>query len=210
MIFKALVVGQLAVNCYIVGDEETKEGMIVDPGGDAENILEVVRETGLTIKYLVVTHGHFDHCGGLRTLKDSLKCEILSHKEALPLIQRSQASAERWGLFVDQAPDPDRFLDEKDIVTLGSLEFSVIHTPGHSPGGISLYCEKEKLLLSGDTLFQGSIGRTDFPGGSMEVLTASIQQKLYTLPDDTQVYAGHNSPTTIGYEKKNNMFIREK
>ena len=210
MIFKVLVVGQLAVNCYIIGDENTKEGIIVDPGGDAGMILEVVRETGLTVKYVVVTHGHFDHCGALKLLKDSLKCEILSHKEDLPVIQRSKASAQRWGMDADQAPDPDRFIDERDTLTVGSLEFSVLYTPGHSPGGISLYLASENLLLSGDTLFHSSIGRTDFPGGSMDQLTSSIQQKLYTLPDATKVYSGHGEPTTIEYEKRHNMFVRER
>jgi glyoxylase-like metal-dependent hydrolase (beta-lactamase superfamily II) len=210
MIFKALVVGQLAVNCYIIGDENTKEGIVVDPGGDAAMILEVVRGTGLTIKYIVITHGHFDHCGALKSLKDTLKCEILAHKEDLPVIQRSKASAQRWGLDVEQAPDPDRFIDEKETIIVGSLEFSVLHTPGHSPGGISLYLASESLLLSGDTLFHSSIGRTDFPGGSMAQLTSSLQQKIYTLPDTTKVYSGHGEPTTIEYEKRHNMFVRER
>lgn len=210
MIFKALIVGQLDSNCYIIGDENSKEGMIVDAGGDADRILEVVSGTGLVIKYLVVTHGHFDHCGAIKSLKDSLKCEILAHKEDLPVLQRSKESAQRWGLDVDQAPDPDRFIDEKDTIAVGSLIFTVIHTPGHSPGGICLYCASENLLLSGDTLFQGSIGRTDFPGGSMDQLTASIQEKLYTLPDETTVYSGHGGVTSIDYEKKHNMFVRER
>jgi glyoxylase-like metal-dependent hydrolase (beta-lactamase superfamily II) len=123
-------------------------------------------------------------------------------------VQRSKQSALQWNIVIDQVPDPDNYLEEGDVLTLGNLELKVLHTPGHSPGGISIYIESENVVFSGDTLFQGSIGRTDFDGGSMTVLARSIREKLYTLPDETIVYSGHGPPTTIGEEKMHNMFVR--
>jgi glyoxylase-like metal-dependent hydrolase (beta-lactamase superfamily II) len=208
MIVKGLVVGPVAANCFVIGDEESGDGAIIDPGGDAGKILDVVKETGLTIRFILATHGHFDHNAGVTELKRDLDVDFLLHREDLMFVQRSKGSAMNWGIVIEQVPDPDGYIDDGDILKLGTLELEIIHTPGHSPGGISFYIEKENVLFSGDTLFQGSIGRTDFEGGSMAVLAASIRERLYTLPDSTIVYTGHGPQTTIGDEKRHNMFVR--
>jgi hydroxyacylglutathione hydrolase len=203
MIVKGLVVGPIAANCYVIGDEETGDGAIIDPGDDAWNILQVVEETGLTIRLIIATHGHFDHSAA-----EKLDAPFLLHREDLMFVRRSKQAAMEWGIAIDQVPDPDEFLEEGNVLKLGRLELKVIHTPGHSPGGISIYVESENAVFSGDTLFQGSVGRTDFDGGSMAVLSRSIKEKLYSLPDGTVVYSGHGPPTTIGEEKMQNMFVR--
>ncbi len=208
MIIKTLVVGPIGANCHVIGDTESNEGAIIDPGDQADRILQVVKETGLDIKYLIATHGHFDHVAAVQPLKNEIECEFLLHKEDLPPVQRSKESAMNWGIDIEQVPDPDRFVDEGDVVKLGTLELQIIHTPGHSLGGMCVYIPEEKVLFSGDTLFSGSIGRTDFEGGSMEDLKNSIKEKLYTLPDDTVVYPGHMGETSIGDEKVQNMFVR--
>jgi hydroxyacylglutathione hydrolase len=208
MILKSLVVGPLAANCYIIGDGKTNEGVIIDPGGDAERILQVVKETGLVMRFIIATHGHFDHCAAMKMLKEELGCDFLLHKNDLFFVQRSKKSALNWGIVIEQAPDPDRFVEDGDILTCGTIEMRILHTPGHSPGGICIYIPAEKLLFSGDTLFYGSVGRTDFDGGSMQELVTSIKEKLYTLPDDTILYTGHGENTTIGDEKRHNMFVR--
>ena len=208
MIVKGLVVGPNAANCFIIGDEETKDGAIIDPGDEAWTILNAVEALGLEIRYIVATHGHFDHSAGTAGLKEKLDAPFLIHRDDLKFVQRSTQSAAKWGITIDQVPDPDQYIDESDVLKLGGLELKVIHTPGHSPGGISIYIERENVVFSGDTLFQGSIGRTDFEGGSMAILARSIKEKLYTLPDNTIVYSGHGPPTTIGEEKMYNMFVR--
>lgn len=208
MIIKTLVVGPIGANCHVIGDAESNEGAIIDPGDEADRILQIVKETGLAIKYIIATHGHFDHVAAVKPLKEELECEFLVHENDLALIQRSKQSAMNWGIDIEQVPDPDRYIDEGDTVKLGTLELQVIHTPGHSQGGVCIYIPSEKALFSGDTLFSGSIGRTDFEGGSMEDLQKSIKEKLYTLPDDTVVYTGHMGETTIGDEKVQNMFVR--
>lgn len=209
MILKSLVVGPIAANCYIIGNRETREGAVIDPGDEADRILGVVEETGLHIKFLVGTHGHFDHTAAAGALKEKLGCEFLLHGADIPFVQHSKRTAQQWGIHIDQVPDPDRQVGDGDILKLGNLEIRIIHTPGHSPGGISLYLASEGMVFTGDTLFQGSIGRTDFMMGSMEQIVHSIKTRLYTLPDDTVAYTGHGEPTTIGQEKTSNMFVRE-
>jgi glyoxylase-like metal-dependent hydrolase (beta-lactamase superfamily II) len=208
MIVKGLVVGPIAANCFIIGDEETKDGAIIDPGDESWTILNAVEDLGLEIRYIIATHGHFDHNAGTAGLKEKLDAPFLIHRDDLKFVQRSVKSAAKWGITIDQVPDPDQFIGEGDVLKLGGLELEVVHTPGHSPGGISLYIESENVVFSGDTLFQGSIGRTDFEGGSMAILARSIREKLYALPDSTIVYSGHGPPTTIGEEKMYNMFVR--
>lgn len=208
MILKALVAGPLAANCFIIGDNETNEGAIIDPGGDADRILQAVEETGLTIKFIIATHGHFDHNAATAKLKEKLNCDFLLREKDIDFVKRSKNTAHNWGIEIDQVPDPDRFINEGDILKLGSLELEIINTPGHSPGGVSIYIKSENVLFSGDTLFFTSIGRTDFDGGSMTALQNSIREKLYTLPDNTIVHTGHGEQTTIGNEKVHNMFVR--
>lgn len=209
MILKTLVVGPIEANCFVIGDSATNEGVIIDPGGDAQKILDAVQETGLDIKFIIATHGHFDHNAAVAPLKEALNCDFLLHKSDLPFVQRSKNTALNWGISIDQVPDPDRYINEGDILKAGNLKLEIIHTPGHSPGGISIYIKSEGILFSGDTLFFSSIGRTDFDGGSMPQLQNSIREKLYTLPDNTIVHTGHGEQTTIGNEKVHNMFVRE-
>jgi glyoxylase-like metal-dependent hydrolase (beta-lactamase superfamily II) len=208
MILKSLIVGPIAANCYILGDENTKQGVIIDPGSEADRVLEMVKETGLTIKFIIATHGHFDHTAAVGPLKNSLGCDFLLHQEDIPFVRHAKEAARAWGFDIDQVPDPDKFLKDGDILNLGGLELKIIHTPGHSPGGISIHLAREKVLFTGDTLFQGSIGRTDLQLGSMEDLIRSIKEKLYVLPDDTVAFCGHGDQTTIGEEKKYNFFVR--
>lgn len=208
MIIKTLVVGPIAANCFIIGDNETNEGAIIDPGGDADRILQAVEETGLNIKFILATHGHFDHNAATAKLKEKLNCDFLLNEKDIDFVKRSKNTAHNWGIEIDQVPDPDRSINEGDILKLGSLELEIINTPGHSPGGISIYIKSESVLFSGDTLFFTSIGRTDFDGGSMPQLQNSIREKLYTLPDNTIVHTGHGDQTTIGNEKVHNMFVR--
>jgi glyoxylase-like metal-dependent hydrolase (beta-lactamase superfamily II) len=201
-----LIVGPLFSNCYIVWDEDKKEGAVIDPGDDADNILKVVKELGIKIKYILATHGHFDHVGAVAPLRRELKVEFLAHKDDFFFIENGENAANRWGVAIEQPPKPDRFIDDGEKIMVGNFEMEVLHTPGHSPGGVSFL--NDSMVFAGDTLFQGSIGRTDFRKGSIEDLSKSIKTRLYTLPDDTLVYTGHGPVTTIGDEKKYNAFVR--
>jgi len=154
----------------------------------------------------LATHGHFDHVGAVAQTKRELKVEFLAHKDDLFFIEDGKGAAARWGVEIEQPPNPDRFIDDGDEIKFGDFSLEVLHTPGHSPGGISfLY---NRMVFCGDTLFQGSIGRTDFRKGSFEILAKSIKTRLYTLSDDTTVFTGHGPITTIGDEKKFNAFVR--
>lgn len=209
MIVEKLVVGPIAANCFIIGDEDTKIGAIIDPGGEGDMIASRVEEMGLDIKYIIATHGHFDHNAGMKKIRESIDAPFMIHKDDESFIEESKSSAERWGLLVDQVPEADQYIEDGEVLNVGGLKLKIIHCPGHSPGGISIYIESEKVLFSGDTLFFRSIGRTDFREGSLEDLQDSIRNKLYKLPDDTVVYTGHGEETTIGEEKRGNMFVPE-
>jgi len=201
-----LIVGALYSNCYIVWDEQVKQGVVIDPGEDADIILGKINELGIKIKYILATHGHFDHVGAVAPLKKEIKAEFLAHKEDFFFIEDGENAARRWGFDIEQPPKPDRFIEDGDIIEVGGFKLEVIHTPGHSPGGVSYL--NDNMLFGGDTLFQGSIGRTDFRKGSLEELSKSIKTRLYTLPDETIVYTGHGPVTTIGAEKRYNAFVR--
>ena len=201
-----LVVGPLFSNCYIVWDDKVKQGAIIDPGDDADIILKAVKELGIEIKYILATHGHFDHIGAVAPLKKELGAEFLAHKDDFFFIEDGKNAAHRWGFDIEQPPKPDRFIEDGEKIKVGGFELEVLLTPGHSPGGVSfLY---DRMVFCGDTLFQGNIGRTDFRKGSFEELAKSIKTRLYILPDDTIVYTGHGPITTIGAEKKYNAFVR--
>jgi len=208
LIIKTLAVGPIMANCFIVGCEETLAAAIIDPGDEPDRILQALAESNLTAKIIINTHGHFDHVGANKRLKEVTGAPILIHSLDAPMLNQLADSAAAWGMAADNSPPPDRELQDGDEVTFGKIIFKVIHTPGHTPGGISLYTEHEVFV--GDTLFAGSIGRTDFPGGSFETLRESIQQKLFVLSDDLKVYPGHNQPTTIGVEKRTNPFVGER
>jgi len=201
-----LIVGPLMSNCYIVWDEKVKQGAIIDPGDDADNILKVVKELGVEIKYILATHGHFDHVGGVASLRQNLNAEFLAHEKDFFFIEDGKNAANRWNVDIEQPPKPDRFIEDGEKIKVGGFELEVLHTPGHSPGGISFL--NDRMVFCGDTLFQGNIGRTDFRQGSFKELANSIKTKLYTLPDDTICYTGHGPVTTIGDEKKYNAFVR--
>ncbi|MBM4447227.1 MAG: MBL fold metallo-hydrolase [Chloroflexi bacterium] len=206
MILKTLVVGPIASNCYIVGSESSKRGIIIDPGAEAKLILRNVNELGLTIPLIVITHMHFDHTGALAPVKERTGAKFVLHEaEAADIGMFSRMLSSMMGGSFSQPPTPDRLLKDGDRIDMDDLSFTVLHTPGHSPGGISLY--GHGIVFSGDSLFNYGIGRTDFPGCSYKQLMDSIQNKLMTLPDKTIVYPGHGPSTTIGEEKRGNPFL---
>ena len=207
MIIKALAVGPIMANCFILGCEQTLEAAVIDPGDEADRILQTLAESNLTAKLIINTHGHFDHVGANKRLNAVTGAPILIHPLDAPMLAQLADSAAAWGMQADNSPPPDRELQEGDEVSFGKIRLTVVHTPGHTPGGISLYTAREVFV--GDTLFAGSIGRTDFPGGSFATLKESIQQKLFVLSDDLKVYPGHNQTTTIGVEKRSNPFVGE-
>jgi hydroxyacylglutathione hydrolase len=209
MLMETIVVGQLGVNCFILGDEQSKEGVVVDPGADAEEILACVARLGLKIKYVINTHGHFDHIGANRTLVQRTGAEFLIHEGDLWLLSEAAKSARMYGLQAEDSPEPARYLTDGMRLDFGKLAIEVLHTPGHTPGGCSLLLREERLVITGDTLFADSVGRTDLPGGSHGQLIASIKAKLMPLADDTVVWPGHGPSSTIGRERRSNPYINE-
>ncbi|MFC1938834.1 MBL fold metallo-hydrolase [Chloroflexota bacterium] len=210
VIIDRTVVSPFATNCYIVGFELSREGIIIDPGDEAGAILEKVSNLGLDIKIIVLTHGHIDHIGALKAIKEATGAEMVIHTgDAKSLRGKGGLIISRLisGLSCPTPPPPDRLLEDGDSLAVGDRHFKVLHTPGHTPGGICLV--GEGVVFSGDTLFNYSIGRTDLPGGSYRQLMESIQTKLMALPDDTIVYPGHGSETTIGAERTGNPFLKD-
>ena len=208
MILRQLVVGMFASNCFIVGSETTKKGMIIDPGADAKAILKAVSDMGLSIVLIVATHNHIDHVGALRQVKDATGADFAVHEDDAESMMPSafgRMVGVVMGGSLKASPKPDRLLRDGDVITIGDLKFSVLHTPGHSAGGISLL--GDGIVFSGDTLFNLGIGRTDLPGGDYATLINSIVTRLMSLPDDTVVYPGHGPRTTIGAERVRNPFL---
>jgi hydroxyacylglutathione hydrolase len=205
LIVQRLCVGLLQTNCYIVGCEDTKEGVIIDPGGDAKHILAEVERLGLKIKYVVNTHGHFDHTLANKEVVKATGAPLAIHSADAAMLTKG-GGAFFFGMIGKASPPADTILDEGQVLTLGKVELKVLHTPGHSPGSICLYSEEEGVLFDGDVLFNMGMGRYDLPGGNYRVLMESIQ-RLLTLPDETTVYPGHGPPTTIGRERRNNPFL---
>jgi hydroxyacylglutathione hydrolase len=206
MILEALTVGPFQENCYVIGDGET--GAIVDPGDEAARIALAVERTGLEIGQILVTHAHIDHVGAVGALADEYACPVLMHTEAEPMLQQLPTQAMMMGLRFAKVPAVDRHIQDGEILEVGSLKLESLYTPGHAPGHLAFYVESEGLVLAGDTLFAGSVGRTDLFGGDMEVLVRSINERLLTLPDETRVYPGHGPRTTIGDERAYNPFLR--
>ena len=206
MIIKNIVVGPLEVNCYILGCEETKEAAIIDPGDNADEIIKIIEREGLKPKYIINTHAHFDHIGGVKEIQDYFKIDFILHKEDLFLIENASEQAAAFGLKPISKPEVNRYVNNDEKISLGNNSITVIHTPGHSPGCVCYYLDNN--LFVGDTLFAGSIGRTDLPGGSYETLISSVKEKLFPLGDSTVVYPGHGPSTTIQSEKEHNPFLK--
>ena len=207
MIFEYLEAGPLLTNCYIIGDEDSKQGAVVDPGGDVDQILMILSRFGLKCEMIINTHAHPDHIGGNAALAKATGAGIVAHKQELGLIKNLSAFGSAMGMRVEDSPDPARLVEEGDLIELGAIRMKVLHVPGHSPGHICLVIEGTNKVIVGDALFQMSIGRTDFPGGSHELLISGIKEKLLPLGDDFEVYPGHGPPTKMGYEKKYNPFL---
>lgn len=205
MILESVVVGPLMVNCYVLGCENSREGVVVDPGDDTDRILDAVSRHGLKVVAVINTHGHFDHTGGNQRIITETGAGLLIHELDAPMLARAVDTAAMFGLTAENSPPPSRFLTEGEFVAFGEYRLRVLHTPGHTLGGCSLHLEG--MVFTGDTLFADSVGRTDFPGGSSVALGKSIREKLLVLPDDTIVYPGHGPSTTIGRERKHNPYL---
>jgi len=208
MIFEQMTVGVMGVCCYIVGCPKTKEGAIIDPGGDEGDVLAAVKKHDLNVKYILNTHGHPDHVCGNGIIKKKTGAAIAMHEADADFFERADIAQYFSSLGLPQSPPVDKRLHDKDRVTVGELQLEVILTPGHTPGGVCFHVEDN--LFTGDTLFAGGVGRTDFPGGSSEQLLSSIKDKLFVLPDNTIVWPGHGYGglrSTIGEEKRSNPFV---
>jgi hydroxyacylglutathione hydrolase len=207
MIHEILPVGPLQCNCSVIGDETTREAMVIDPGDDIEDVLALLEKHHLQVKQIVITHAHIDHVGGAMKLRSATGAPILLNQNDHALLKMLDIQAAWIGMKDPGKVEIDHSLGQADTIRVGSLAASVIHTPGHTEGSVCLYFQSENKLIAGDTLFAGSIGRTDLPGGSMEKMIQSLQGKLMALPDDTLVVPGHGPLTTIGDERESNPFL---
>jgi len=210
MIHKIFPVGPLQCNCSVIGDEATHEAMVIDPGDDIADVLEIIRENGLTVKQIVVTHAHIDHVGGAMKLRQATGAPILLNQNDYELLKMLDVQAAWIGVPPPGPVQIDSSISTGDKVSAGSLTADVIHTPGHTEGSVCLYFPAQQKLIAGDTLFAGSIGRTDLPGGSFKKIMSSLHEKVMALPDETIVIPGHGPATTIGEERATNPFINSK
>lgn len=203
MWIKCLPVGPLEGNCFIIADETSKDCMVIDPGDEPDRIMDTINENELKVQYIICTHGHFDHVGCVGDIKEQTGADIVIHKDEIEIYKAARDMAAFWGFDIDPLPDPEIMVQEGDVIKLGDLTFQILHTPGHSPGGICLYTDG--IVITGDTLFAGSVGRTDFHGGDISKLRDSFR-RLMSLPENTKVLSGHGPATTIAKEKRTNMF----
>ena len=199
--------GPIQANCYIMSDDASGTGCVIDPGWDGDRIIERVRKEGITVSHIILTHGHFDHALGAGQVKEATGAPLLIHSEDAAMYE-SGGSARSFGIRVPPLPAPDAFLADGETIMVGGLAVKVLHTPGHSPGSVSLYVPDREILFTGDLLFAMGIGRTDLEGGDTETLFRSLDEKVFTLPDSTTVYPGHGPKTTIGAEKSGNPWLR--
>lgn len=207
MILEIAPVGPIQTNAYVVGCPTTHQGAIIDPGDEARRLVLLAESHELTVAKILITHGHVDHVGAVGDVKQKTEAEVWMNDADLPLYERCVQQALMFGISASDPPPLDGQLHDGDVVELGELRARVIATPGHSEGGVSFYFEEQGAVFVGDTLFNGSIGRTDLPGGSMDVLMRNIHTRLLTLPDETRVYCGHGPATTVGVEKRSNPFV---
>lgn len=203
---KSMTLGMVATNCYLIINKETKEALLIDPADNALRISNVIEENVCTLKAILLTHGHFDHIMALNELKKRYNVPVYAHEEEEDVLKQSSLNMSGMigQIYTTQA---DIYVKDGEHLKLAGLDIIVLHTPGHTKGGVCYYLPEEKVLMSGDTLFRCSIGRTDFPTGSMSQLVRSVKEQLFVLPDDVQVYPGHDSVTSIGYEKQYNPFF---
>lgn len=209
MIHEILPVGPLQCNCSIIGDETSREAMVIDPGDDIADVLALIQNNNLTVKQIVITHAHIDHVGGAMKLRAATGAPILLNQSDYALLKMLDVQAAWLGMRSPGAVEIDRSIGELDKVQAGSLVADVMHTPGHTEGSVCLYFPAQQKLIAGDTLFAGSIGRTDLPGGSFEKIISSLHDKLLALPDETVVVPGHGPLTTIGEERESNPFLQK-
>jgi hydroxyacylglutathione hydrolase len=208
MIHEILTVGPLQCNCSILGDENSHEAIVVDPGDDIPRIMALLATHGLTVKKIVITHAHIDHIAGAHRLKQLTGAPILYNQHDLPLVKMMDIQAGWLGIPTPTVSAPDDTLEDGKLISVTGLTGSILHTPGHTEGSVCLYLPTQSLLLAGDTLFAGSVGRTDLPGGNTQKLLNSIHERLLTLPDEVTVIPGHGSRTTIGNERESNPFLQ--
>jgi hydroxyacylglutathione hydrolase len=209
MIRKIFPVGPLRCNCCVIGDEQTREAMVIDPGDQIEDILTILKNENLALKQIVVTHAHIDHVGGAMKLKAATGAPILMNQKDEALLKMLDVQAAWVGMRPPGAVQVDENVAEGRVLQVGNISSRVIHTPGHTEGSICLYFPEQRILLAGDTLFAGSIGRTDLPGGSYEKIMRSLHNQVLELPDDTHVIPGHGPVTTIGQERETNPFLEK-
>ena len=210
MIHEILPVGLLQCNCSVIGDEASREAMVIDPGDQIEDVLAAVRKHGLQVKQIVITHAHIDHVGGAMKLRRLTGAPVLLNQNDSALLKMLDVQAAWVGMAPPEPVEIDQSLADGDTVRAGGLSASVLHTPGHTEGSVCLYFPAESKLIAGDTLFAGSIGRTDLPGGSFEKILRSLHQRVLALPDDTVVVPGHGPGTTIGEERESNPFLAKR
>jgi hydroxyacylglutathione hydrolase len=210
MIHEILPVGPLQCNCSVVGDETTREAVVIDPGDDIEDVIAVVRKHNLQVKQIVITHAHIDHVGGAMKLRAATGAPILLNQNDYALLKMLDVQASWLGMASPGKVEIDQSVGQADQIKAGALTAEVIHTPGHTEGSVCLYFSAEKKLIAGDTLFAGSIGRTDLPGGSFEKIIRSLHEKVLALPDETIVVPGHGPLTTIGEERESNPFLTKR
>lgn len=208
MIHEILIVGPLQCNCSILGDETSREAIVVDPGDNISRIVATLAKHQLTLKQIIVTHAHIDHIAGAQRLKQLTGAPILYNQNDLPLVKMMDVQAGWFGIATPEVAPPDASLEDGQTISITGLTGSILHTPGHTEGSVCLYLPQQALLLAGDTLFAGSVGRTDLPGGNSRKLIQSIHASLLTLPDEVTVIPGHGAATSIGSERESNPFLQ--